>query len=625
EVESQLLHVPAVQEATVVALEDHAGQKQLCAYYAAEHPLAAGELRAALAQELPGYMIPSYFVQLERLPLTPNGKIDRRALPEPEGGIETGAEFVAPRTETEAKLAGIWQGVLGLPSVGVKDNFFELGGHSLRATTLVSRLYKELNVNFPLRGVFRHPTIEEMAEAISQMERELYVAIPVAEEEEYYPLSSAQLRLYIMSQLEGSELSYNMPGMMLLDGELNLEQFQTAFQKLIKRHETLRTSFGMVDGEPMQKIHRHTEFSIDYRQVSEENVPELIGGFIRPFDLEKSPLLRVGLFAVEQERHILVFDMHHIISDGVSMSNLVDEFTRLYANEELPPLRIQYKDYAVWQHSEANHDRSKRQEKYWMSILQGELPNAELPMDYDRTAVRSFEGEQVEFEVNPEVTRQLNQLAAEHEGTLYMVLLSAYQILLSKYCGQDDIIVGTPVAGRSHADLEPLIGMFVNTLAIRNYVQGDKTYNAFLTEVKETTLGAFEHQDYPFEELVDRLNLQWEPSRNPLFDAVFVLQNMEERGIELGGMTISPYTADDSVSAKFDLTLSVSEENGVINGSFLYASKLFKAGGIHRMMKDYLTVLSQICENPHIRIQDISISGQETAEKNKIETIEFVF
>ncbi|MCY9544585.1 condensation domain-containing protein, partial [Paenibacillus alvei] len=567
----------------------------------------------------------SYFIQLDRLPLTPNGKIDRRALPKPEGGIETGTEYVAPRTETETKLACIWQDVLGLTSVGVKDNFFELGGHSLRATTLVSRLYKELNVNFPLRGVFRHPTIEEMAKAISHMDTELYVAIPNAEEQEYYPLSSAQLRLYIMSQMEGSELSYNMPGMLLLEGELNQEQFQTAFLKLIARHETLRTGFEMVDGEPMQRIHRNTEFSIEHRQASEDEIPDLIGQFIRPFDLEKPPLLRVGLFEVSHERRILVFDMHHIISDGVSMSNLVDEFTRLYANEERPPLRIQYKDYAVWQQSEANLERFKRQEDYWLSMLGGTLPDAELPMDYDRPTVRSFEGEQIEFEINPVVTRQLNQLASNHECTLYMVLLSAYQILLAKYSGQDDIIVGTPVAGRSHADLEPLIGMFVNTLAIRNRPLGNKTFQSFLAEVKETTLGAFEHQDYPFEELVDRLHLQWEPSRNPLFDTVFVLQNTEERGIGIGDITISPYTADDSVSAKFDLTLSMSEENDAIKGGFLYASKLFKAAGIHRMMRDYLSVLSQVCDKPHIRIQDISISGQSTKEKSKIDSIEFAF
>jgi len=625
EVESQLLHVPAVQEATVVALEDHAGQKQLCAYFTAERSLTAGEMRAALSQELPGYMIPSYFVQLERLPLTPNGKIDRRALPKPEGGIETGTEYIAPRTDTEARLARIWQDVLGLPSVGVKDNFFELGGHSLRATTLVSRLYKEMNVNFPLRGVFRHSTIEEMSQAISQMETSLYTAIPIAEEQEYYPLSSAQLRLYIMSQLEGSELSYNMPGMLVLEGQLNRDQFQTAFLKLIARHETLRTGFEMVDGEPMQRIHRNTEFAIDYRQASEDEVPEMIGQFIRQFDLEQPPLLRVGLFEVGQDRHILVFDMHHIISDGASMSNLVDEFTRLYANEERPPLRIQYKDYAVWQQASENLERLKHQEDYWMSMLQGDLPNTELPLDYDRAAVRSFEGEQIEFEINPVVTGQLNQLASNHECTLYMVLLSAYQILLSKYCGQDDIIVGTPVAGRNHADLEPLIGMFVNTLAIRNRPQGDKTFQSFLAEVKESTLGAFEHQEYPFEELIDLLKLQWETSRNPLFDTVFVLQNTEEREAGIGGLTISPYVTDDSVSAKFDLTLSVSEEDDGMKGSFLYASKLFKAAGIHRMMRDYLSILSQVCENPRIRIQDISISGQQTQEKSKIDTIEFAF
>ncbi|MCG7409240.1 amino acid adenylation domain-containing protein [Paenibacillus sp. ACRRX] len=625
EVESQLLSVASVQEATVLALEDEAGQKQLCAYFTAEGTLTAGELRTALSQELPGYMIPSYFVQLDRLPLTPNGKIDRRALPAPEGDVQTGAEFVAPRTTAEMQLAHIWQDVLGLNRVGVKDNFFELGGHSLRATTLVSRLYKEMNVNFPLRGVFQHPTIEEMAQAIAGMEQQQYAAIPLAQEQAYYPLSSAQKRLYILSQLEGAELSYNMPGVLLLEGPLNRDRFQTAFLKLIARHETLRTGFEMVNGEPMQRVHRNTEFAIEYKQAAEQNATETVLGFIREFELNKPPLLRVGLIELTTERHILMFDMHHIISDGASMSNLVDEFTGLYANEERTPLRVQYKDYAVWQQSDMHRKEQRQQESYWLQMLEGDLPVVELPTDYDRPSARSFEGDQVEFEIDPVITQRLNQLAANHGSTLYMVLLSAYSILLSKYSGHEDIIVGTPVAGRNHADLEPLIGMFINTLAIRNYPNRDKTFQTFLAEVKETTLGAFEHQDYPFEELVERLNLQWEPNRNPIFDTMFVLQNTEERGGYIDQLTISPYPIDNGVEAKFDLTLSVSEENDVIKGSFLYASKLFKAAGIHRMMRDYVAVLSQICQNPQVQIKDLNCGEQSAGKTSSVETIQFAF
>nr|WP_245585859.1 amino acid adenylation domain-containing protein [Paenibacillus pinihumi] len=614
--ESQLLHVPAVQEATVVALEDHAGQKQLCAYYAAEHPLAAGELRAALAQELPGYMIPSYFVQLERLPLTPNGKIDRRALPEPEGGIETGAEFVAPRTETEAKLAGIWQGVLGLPSVGVKDNFFELGGHSLRATTLVSRLYKELNVNFPLRGVFRHPTIEEMAEAITELEKQMYAEIPLADEREYYPLSSAQKRLFIISQLAGAELSYNMPGVLILEGALDRVRFEAAFQKLLDRHESLRTSFGTVRGEPVQRIHAHVEFRVQYYQAAEDEEAEaLIGQFVRPFQLQEAPLLRAGLIKTGNERHILMFDMHHIISDGVTMGILVNEFARLYAGESLPKLRIQYKDYAAWQQTAEYTDRLAKQESYWMHQLSGELPTLEMPTDFVRPAVQQFEGDVTLFALNKEQTEHLNRLAAEHGATLYMVLLAAYTTLLHKYTAQEDIIIGTPIAGRNQTELEPLIGMFVNTLAIRNYPAGEKTFAELMAEVKDTALAAFENQDYPFETLVEKVQSSRDMSRNPVFDTIFSVEHAQQGGVEIQGLQMSPYPHTHAV-AKFDLTFHAEESVEGIYCGLSFATSLYAHETAQRIGEHFVQLIDAIIADPHMRLASLNMMG--TAEEEKV-------
>ncbi|NEW06408.1 amino acid adenylation domain-containing protein [Paenibacillus sp. SYP-B3998] len=625
EVEAQLLKVAGLHEATVLALEDEAGQKQLCAYFVAEAALTAGELRGALSQELPGYMIPSYFVQLASMPLTQNGKIDRRALPAPEANVQTGAEFVAPRTRLEAQLARIWQEVLGLPSASVKDNFFELGGHSLRATTLVSKLYKELGVNLPLRDVFRYPTIEEMAQAIGGMERKAYAAIPRAEEREVYPLSSAQKRLYIMHQLEGAEMSYNMPGVMTLGGALDRERFEAAFQGLIARHETLRTGFEMVSGEPVQRVHSHVEFAVEYTQASEEEARDIVSGFIRAFELAKPPLLRVGLIELAKDRHILMFDMHHIISDGVSMNILVEEFVRLYGGEELIPLAIQYKDYAAWQQSEAYSERLKQQEAYWLDTLEGDLPILDLPTDYERPQIRSFEGASIQFEVEPAVSKQLNELAANQESTLYMVLLSAYSVLLSKYSGQEDIIVGTPIAGRAHADLEPLIGMFVGTLAIRSYPTGAKTFLSYLNEVKETTLGAFEHQDYPFEVLVEQLNVKRDASRNPVFDTMFALQNTEDRQVEFDSLNLTPYVHDYSNDVKFDLIVSMSEDNGLIRGDIQYGTKLFKATMINKILKDFLFVLSQICENPQTQLSHIKFNDQSTSSKSSLETMEFIF
>ncbi|MGV2417857.1 MAG UNVERIFIED_CONTAM: amino acid adenylation domain-containing protein, partial [Paenibacillus polymyxa] len=312
EVEAKLLSVGGVKEAVVVVREDQEGQKALCAYYTAEEGLTAADLKRAIASELPGYMIPSYFVELERLPLTPNGKIDRKALPAPEGGAG-GREYVAPRTELEAKLAAIWQDVLVREkAVGVTDNFFDLGGHSLRATTLVSKMHKELGVEFPLRDVFHYSTVEEMAAAMERLEIGSFTAIPAAESSEYYPLSSAQKRLYILNQLEGAELSYNIPGAMLLEGELDRQRFEEAFRGLVARHETLRTGFEMVKGEAVQRIYEEAAFQVEYVQISEEQAEETVRQFVRPFDLAKPPLLRVGLAELAPDRHILMFDTHHI-------------------------------------------------------------------------------------------------------------------------------------------------------------------------------------------------------------------------------------------------------------------------------------------------------------------------
>ncbi|MEK5321778.1 amino acid adenylation domain-containing protein [Paenibacillus sp. FSL L8-0644] len=631
EIESQLLRVEGVREAVVLVRSDANGQKALCAYYTPDTgaELAVNDLRGALAQELPGYMIPSYFVELERLPLTPNGKIDRKALPAPEGEAGSGTEYIAPRNELETKLAAIWQEVLGLAKeIGVHDNFFDIGGHSLRATTLAGKVFKELNVNLPLRDVFRHSTIAAMAEAIARMERREHEAIPQAEEREYYPLSSAQKRLFIQHTLDGADQLYNMPELVQVEGEFDLDRLEAALRKLITRHESLRTGFEIVKAEAVQRIYPQVDFAIEHHQADKEDaaqIEQIVRSFVRPFDLGKPPLLRAGVIELEPNLHILLFDMHHMVSDGVSMAIVIDEFSSFYAGEELPPLRIQYKDYAVWQQSKAHRERIGRQEAYWLQTFEGELPTADLPMDYERSAARSYEGAHLEFDVEASLSARLRELAAERESTLFMVLLAAYTVLLSKYSGQEDLVVGTPVAGRTNADLEPVIGMFVNTLAIRNRPSGDKTFLSYLEEVKETALGAFENQDYPFEDLVERLNVKREPGRFPLFDAVFDLQNIEERDAELEGVSLKTYELDHLEEAKFDLTLFMYENNGALSGGFFYATKLFKEAMIRTLTEDYLRVLSQIAENPQLELSRIECHKPAAGAKSAVDTIEFAF
>ncbi|WP_010503429.1 non-ribosomal peptide synthetase, partial [Paenibacillus elgii] len=616
EIETQLVKVATVQEAVVMAREDKIGQKVLCAYLVADKELTVGELRSALSKELPGYMVPSYFVQLAQMPLTPNGKIDRKALPAPEGAIQTGVEYVAPRTRVEAQLEQIWKDVLGPQSISVKDNFFDIGGHSLRATTLVTKMHKEMGIGMPLREVFQYPTIEQMAEVITGREQNAYASIPIIEESAYYPVSSAQKRLYILSQLEGGELSYNIPGVMTVEGALDRERLEEAFRQLIRRHETLRTGFELVDGEPVQRIHPEVEFAVEYMQVREggEIREELLRGFVRVFDLRQAPLLRVGLIELKPDRHLLLFDMHHIISDGTSIGILIEEFVQLYEGAELSSLRIQYKDYAAWQQAEVQSERMSRQEAYWLDVFSGEIPVLDLPTDYARPAVRSFKGSTFEFVIGEQRREGLRQLAAQTGSTLYMVLLAAYTTLLAKYSGQEDVIVGTPIAGRPHADLGSMIGMFVGTLALRNYPSGEKTFDEYVQEVKEHALKAYENQDYPFEELVEKLSVKRDVSRNPLFDTMFVLQNTEQGELNIEGLKFKRYPNEHTVS-KFDLTLNAMEEAEGITCSIEYASSLYKPESVERMAQHFTQLIDVIVNDPQTKLSAIEIiTPQEKAK-----------
>ncbi|MVO98369.1 non-ribosomal peptide synthase/polyketide synthase [Paenibacillus lutrae] len=628
EVEAQILKVDDVQETIVLAHEDGQGHHhQLIAYYVAEREVSPSQLRSSLADKLPNYMVPSYLIQIAQMPLTPNGKIDRKALPAPEGVYRGGSGYMAPRTWVEVKLTQIWQDVLGLAQISIKDNFFEIGGHSLRATTLASRIHKEMNKPLPLRSIFEAPTIEQLAEVLENMEQKAYASIPATEDRSCYPLSSAQKRMYVLHQLEPDEVSYNTSSVLHVSGPLDVKRVEEVFHQLIARHETLRTTFELVDSEPVQRLQDSVPFEIEYLKLSkqqeamEEAVPhegieERIRGFIRPFDLQAAPLLRVGLIELglqgvdEEQQYLLMLDMHHIISDGISLGVLADEFVQLYSGGELTSLRIQYKDYAVWQQSESQQEWMKQQEKYWLDVFRGELPVLDLPTDFDRPAVRSTDGDMVEFKLEREVSDQLKELAARTGTTLYMVLLAAYTALLHQYTGQEDIVVGTPIAGRPHADLEPILGMFVGTLALRNYPKEEQTFLSYLKDVKTTALQAYENQDYPFEELVEKLNIKRDMSRNPLFDTMFVLQNTEESELKLENLTFRPYGLEQT-PAKFDLTLEASEEEEGIQLGLQFATSLYKRETIERMTRHFVRLTQAFAAKPDRKLGELELFTEE--------------
>jgi amino acid adenylation domain-containing protein len=614
EIEYRLLHHEKVKEAAVLADNDESGETYLCAYIVTRGEFILNELREYLAKNLPAYMIPAHIVPLERFPLTANGKLDRKDLPKPASGMMGGG--VPPRDEAEKKLSAIWLEVLGRTSdtgsaVDIDANFFEIGGHSLKAASMLSRIHREFNVRMPMADLFQQPTIRRLAAHIKRLNRQEHRSMEPAEQREYYPLSSAQKRLYILQQVDSTGIGYNIPEFMILKGKLDREKFETVFKKLIRRHESLRTSFVMINNEPVQRVHEEVSFAVEYGERDER-----IQEFVRPFDLTRAPLLRVGLARSstrerDEDEHILMVDMHHIISDGYSMGIVVREFMALYRGEDLTPLDVQYKDFSQWRDSEREKKALNKQEAYWLEQFSGGAPVLELPADYARPLVQDFAGSQLSFTIGKEQTRRLNALALNEEASLYMVLLALFNILLAKLCGRDDIVVGSPTAGRRHGDLENIIGMFVNTLVLRNYPTGEKSFRQFLREVKERTLAAFENQDYQFEDLVEKLAINRDTARNPLFDVMFVLQNLDISELSIPGLTLLPYKYESGVS-KFDMTWSCSETPDDLYFSVTYCSKLFKAETAARFAGCFKKLAATLTADPELLLADIEIvTGEE--------------
>ncbi len=516
-------------------------------------------------------------------------------------------DIVPPETKTEAQLLKLCQDILGIQQIGVTDSFFEWGGHSLKVMQLLAKVKEEFHVELSIIDVFNDVTLRALARKIDQAEYSEHLSIEAAPEQTVYPVSSAQKRMYWLSQLEADATHYNIPVSVVLRGKLDKPRLEQCFQQLIERHESLRTSFEWVSGEPVQVIHEPAAFHIEKLGSADAGQTDtLIRSFIRPFDVTQAPLIRAGLIETGVEAFTLIIDMHHIISDGVSVSILIKELARLYQGESLPAAQIQYKDFAVWQNNHLQSDQLQRHRAFWLDTLAGELPVLNMPADYARPSVQSFEGDSLSFEINEEHKQKLYRMAAETGTTLYMVLLAAYAVLLSKYTGQEDIIVGSPVAGRQHADLEQVVGMFVNTLVMRTYPQASLTYNQFLETVKQQALKAYEHQDYPFDELVEHLGLKRDMSRNPVFDTMFVLQNMDTSGVHSEQLSFEWQQLDSNVS-KFDLTLTAVETDAGLDFTLEYSTKLFRRDTMVRFHQHFVNLLSNLADDAEKRLADLEL------------------
>jgi amino acid adenylation domain-containing protein len=614
EIEALLLRHPAVREAVVMVREDLAAERYLCAYVVSSAPETLPDY---LSRKLPAYMVPAQVVQLEKMPLTPNGKIDRRKLPRPDTR-QPSAAVSAPADRLERELAAIWAEVLGRErhTIGTGRSFFELGGHSLKATILVARIHRAFDVHLQIADIFAAPTIREMAGLIRAAAKDLFEGIRPVEQRDYYELSPAQKRLYILQQMRPQAAAYNIPLTFPLEKEADQLRIETTFKKLLARHESLRTSFTMIDGGPVQRVHRQVGFQIECYDLPPHPAPAgIMQDFVRPFDLSRPPLLRARLVAMPGERQVLMIDVHHIVTDGSSQGILVREFLTLYRGEELPPQALSYKDYALWQNRLAAAGAGQVQRDYWLEVFSGDIPVLNLPTDYPRPARQSFAGKLLEFELTGEETAALKALALDLGGTLFMVLLAAFNVWLARLSGQEDIVVGVPVAGRRHADLSAIIGMFVNTLALRSQPRPERTFTDFFREVRHRTLGGFENQDYPFEDLVESLQVNRDAARNPLFDVMLVLQNLGGEEAAPQDEYQNPYDEGIQVS-KFDLTFNGFERAGQLFFKITYCTALFKEESIARWIGYFKRVVGAILTAPELEIGEIEILPE--AERQRI-------
>jgi amino acid adenylation domain-containing protein len=628
EIEATLRRHPAISEAVVLLREDRPGDPRLTAYLGLAAETAAptapsvAELRQNLAERLPDYMVPAAFVFLPALPLNANGKVDRKALAalRPEGGGAEGSAKVAPRTPVEEMLAGLWSSVLEVGEVGAFDDFFDLGGHSLLATQLVMRIRDAFSVELPLRAVFQAPTLAAQAERVEKARggeepaRARPRPIHRVPRDRDLPLSFAQERLWFLDQLTPGSPAYNVPVAFAVSGPLDVAALERALAEVVRRHEMLRTSFPSRGARPVQQIAPATGWTLPVEDLA--RWPEAAAAeALRPFDLAAGPLLRTRLLRIAPEEHVLLLTLHHIAADLWGIAVLIREMAEIYSGRDLPELPVQYADFAVWQREQLSGAEMERQLAFWRRELEGAPAALEMPTDRPRPAVESFRGASHPVALGVELSRDLRSLSRSRGVTPFMTMTAALAVLLSRWTGQDDVVLGSPIANRTAPELAGLIGMFVNTLALRVRLGPAPTFAALLAQVRRTALEAFEHQDLPFEKLVDVLKIRRDLSRHPLFQAVLAFQNVRLSALEVPRLTLAPLL-QESATTKFDLTFTLFEGEEGLAGQLEYASDLFERTTIERLLGHFRNLLAGIAAAPGAALADLPLLGE--AERRQL-------
>ena len=612
EIEKRILENNNINNCVVTKQVDNNSHEFLCAYYTTIGKVDVSDLRKYLTKLLPKYMVPQYFMELERLPYTPNGKINRKLLPspKPEQKVKT---MVLPRNDTDKILVKLLQDLIVVKDISMNDSFFDLGGDSLTAINLCTRVYDSFSAIITVKDIFEHPVIMELSDIISvKTGKANKFTLQKAPELTSYPLSFAEQGIYFASIVAGNNsVLYNVPGGLLLNKLLDVAKLEQCFQALVNRHEVLRTYFTFNKDTLVQKIKKSVKFVLDVDEtpIKEKDIKKYYNSFVKPFDLSIPPLFRAKLINIEDSQKykaLLLFDIHHIICDGTSAQILINELCKLYNSEELPILNYTYKDFAWSEQELLSTNQIKEAEKYWVSQFEDNIPVLEMPTNFPRPAVQSFDGSKVYFSVSDTIVDKIAKICKDLEITPYMFTLSAYYVLLNKYTSQNDIIVGSPINGRSFAETNNIVGMFVNTLPVRLKFNEHSSFKELLGLVKDKCSNNFKYQYYPFDELVKKLNIKRDTSRNPIFDTLFTFQNTMSKSATFGDINVTIYSDDNSIS-KFDLSLEIVPNNNSFDMNFEYCTRLFTKNFIQNLSKQYVNILEKLVDNIDLSPLDIKL------------------
>ncbi len=616
EITNKILKIPNITNAVSIIKQVN-NIDCICSYVVTSLDVTKDTILEVLKKELPYYMVPSHIVFLEALPITLNGKVNLKELPDID--IKE-TEYVAPSTDTEKVLEKIWKDLLNLDKISINSSFFDLGGDSLCSIKLVSEIYTNFKTKINIKDIFSHPTIKDLGKLVDSKTstvsgEEIIDKVSVRDS---YPLSSAQKRIYVTVNMDLNNTSYNTPGAIIFDKCPDIEKLEKVINTVLNKHCSFKTYFTVDNSNVVQKIVDKIDFHLDVIKNGKKDFEKIFAEFVKPFDLSAPPLFRGKLYVFDDNSSALFVDMHHIICDGHSVNIFIKDFCELYNTESdnidnKNVSNLDYLDYAVWENNNIKSEKYNLDKKYWVNQFKGELPTLNMPTTFSRPGIQSFEGNKINRTIS--INNKIDEFCKSHNVTPFILLLAIYYVLLYKYTNQKDIIVGSPIIGRNNQSLYNIIGMFVNTLALRANIDSKSSFEDFLRTVSLNCFNAFDHQTYPFDELVKALNIPRDVSRNPLFDTMLTYQNDEDIDINLNGLK-SNHIAYDNHTSKFDFSIELIPHGNDLNITLEYCTKLFSMEFMENLLSHYINILDIVMSNPKILISEISMLTDN--EKNTI-------